>query len=50
MTDNEISYQIRGAVFGKQILTYLRLMNLHLGLLINFNTSDLRGSIQRIVN
>ena len=37
-------------VFGKQILTYLRLMNLHLGLLINFNTSDLKESIQRIVN
>ena len=37
-------------VFCKQILTYLRLLGLHLGLLINFNTADLKESIQRIVN
>ena len=37
-------------VFGKQLLTYLRLMNLHLGILVNFNTSNIRDSIQRIVN
>ena len=37
-------------VFCKQILTYLRLLDLHLGLLINFNTADLKESIQRIVN
>ena len=38
------------SVFGKQLLTYLRLMNLHLGILVNFNTSSIRDSIQRIVN
>ena len=38
------------AVYGKQLLTYLRLMDLHLGLLVNFNTSNIRDSIQRIVN
>ena len=37
-------------VFGKQLLTYLRLMELHLGILVNFNTSNIRDSIQRIVN
>ena len=37
-------------VFGKQLLTYLRLMNLHLGILVNFNMSYIRDSIQRIVN
>ena len=37
-------------VFGKQLLTYLRLMDLHLGILVNFNTSSIRDSIQRIVN
>ncbi len=37
-------------VFCKQILTYLRLLDLHLGLLINFNTADIKESIQRIVN
>ena len=37
-------------VFGKQLLTYLRLMELHLGILVNFNTRNIRDSIQRIVN
>ncbi|MBR1402188.1 MAG: GxxExxY protein [Prevotella sp.] len=37
-------------VFGKQLLTYLRLMNLHLGILVNFNTTSISDSIQRIVN
>ena len=37
-------------VFGKQLLTYLRLMGKHLGLLVNFNTDNILTSIQRIVN
>lgn len=37
-------------VFGKQLLTYLRLLNLHMGILVNFNTSNIRLSIQRIAN
>lgn len=37
-------------VFAKQTLTYLRLMNLHVGLLVNFNTSNLLEGIKRIVN
>lgn len=37
-------------VFAKQTLTYLRLMNLHVGLLVNFNTSNLLESIKRIIN
>ena len=37
-------------VYGKQVLTYLRLMNLHLGLLVNFNTDNILASMQRIVN
>ena len=37
-------------VFGKQLLTYLRLMNLHLGILVNFNTDNIMYSIQRVVN
>lgn len=39
-----------GEVHFKQLLTYLRLMDKKLGLLINFNTSNLKDSIQRIVN
>jgi GxxExxY protein len=34
----------------KQLLTYLKLSGLKLGLLINFNSSDLARSIIRIVN
>ncbi|MCH8841301.1 MAG: hypothetical protein IH831_11650, partial [Planctomycetes bacterium] len=34
----------------KQLLTYLRLKNLKLGLLINFNEEVIRTGITRIVN
>lgn len=38
------------AVHYKQLLTYLRLSDKKLGLLINFNSSTLKNSITRIVN
>ena len=37
-------------VHHKQILTYLRLANKKLGLLVNFNTIDINASIIRKVN
>ena len=37
-------------VHGSQVLTYLRLSGLSLGLLINFNVPLLRSGIQRVVN
>lgn len=37
-------------VHSKQLLTYLRLMNLPVGLLINFSGGTLREGLQRIVN
>lgn len=37
-------------VFSKQLLTYLRLMDKRVGILVNFNTDDILKSIQRIVN
>lgn len=37
-------------VHHKQILTYLKLTDLRLGLLINFNTVLLKDGIQRIAN
>ena len=37
-------------VHGKQILTYLRLMNLPVGLLINFGGATLKEGLQRVVN
>ncbi len=36
-------------VHHKQIFTYLKLTNLHLGLLINFNTPLLKDGLHRIV-
>jgi len=37
-------------VHGKQLLTYLRLMDLLLGLLMNFGTATFREGIKRVVN
>ena len=37
-------------LFAKQLLTYLRLLDKRVGLLVNFNTDDILTSIQRIVN
>lgn len=37
-------------VHGKQVLTYLRLLNLPLGLLINFGAATFKEGVKRIVN
>ena len=37
-------------IFDAQILSYMKLGNYKLGLLINFNTSSLKNAIVRIVN
>ena len=37
-------------VFAKQLLTYLRLLNKHVGLLVNFSAMNMQEGIQRIVN
>ncbi len=37
-------------VHPKQLLTYLRLMDLHLGLLINFGAPLLKDGLRRVVN
>lgn len=37
-------------VYYKQLLTYLKLSDKKLGLLVNFNTSNIASSIKRIVN
>jgi iron complex transport system substrate-binding protein len=37
-------------VHAKQVITYLRLLNLPIGLLINFGAPTLKEGIQRIVN
>ncbi len=37
-------------VFAKQLLTYLRLMDKRIGILVNFNTDNILSSITRIAN
>ncbi len=37
-------------VHSKQVLTYLKLMNLPVGLLINFGATTMKEGLQRIVN
>ena len=37
-------------VFNKQLLTYLRLLNKKVGLLVNFNTENILQSIYRVIN
>jgi GxxExxY protein len=44
------SVEAMASVHYKQVLTYLRLTNIKLGLLINFNEELLRTGIRRIVN
>jgi GxxExxY protein len=55
LVDDKVIIEIKSVealmdVHHKQLLTYLKLTGKKLGLLINFNTSDLRKSIIRIVN
>ena len=44
------SVEVLTPVCPKQVLTYLRLMNLRLGLLINFGAAHLKDGIKRIAN
>lgn len=37
-------------VFSKQLLTYLRLLDKRVGLLVNFNTDNILNAITRVVN
>jgi GxxExxY protein len=44
------SIEAIAAVHYKQLLTYLRLSGLHLGLLINLNVELIKDGIKRVVN
>ena len=55
LVENQIIVELKSVeemkkVFSKQLLTYLRLMNKKVGLLVNFNTEDILTSLKRIVN
>jgi GxxExxY protein len=44
------SVEVLAPVHKKQLLTYLRLTDLRLGLLINFNVELIKHGIQRVIN
>ncbi len=55
IVENEVIVEIKSiealaAVHHKQLLTYLKLTSLKVGLLINFNEVLLRNGLKRIVN
>lgn len=55
LVNNQVIVELKSVeemrpVFAKQLLTYLKLLDKRVGLLVNFNTSNLRESIKRIVN
>ena len=55
LVNNQVIVELKSVeemkpVFAKQLLTYLKLMDKRIGLLVNFNTNNLRESIKRIVN
>lgn len=55
LVENSIVLEIKSVeqllpVHEKQLLTYLKLTDKHLGLLVNFNESYLKRGIKRIVN
>jgi len=55
LVDDRVIIEIKSveelaAVHSKQLLTYLRLSNLQIGLLINFGSATLKEGLRRIVN
>ncbi|HEX6046437.1 MAG TPA: GxxExxY protein [Pyrinomonadaceae bacterium] len=55
VVDNKVVVEIKSVealipVHRKQLETYLRLMDIRLGLLINFNVELMKHGIQRVVN
>lgn len=55
LVENKVIVEVKSIenlaeVHHKQLITYLRLSGLKLGLLVNFNTTDITGSICREVN
>ncbi|MBL7748179.1 MAG: GxxExxY protein [Chitinophagaceae bacterium] len=55
IVENEVLVELKSvetltAVHPKQVLTYLKLTGLKLGMLLNFNEAILKNGIRRIVN
>ena len=55
LVENKVLIEVKsvenlGEVHHKQVLTYLRLSNLKLGILVNFNVQEIKNGIFRKVN
>jgi GxxExxY protein len=55
LIENQIIVELKSVeemkpVFAKQLLTYLRLLDKRVGLLVNFSSADIREGIKRIAN
>ena len=55
LVENQIIVELKSVeemkpVFAKQLLTYLRLLDKRVGLLVNFSSNNIREGIKRIVN
>ena len=55
LIENQIIVELKSveemkAVFAKQLLTYMRLMDKRVGLLVNFSSDNIREGIIRIAN
>ena len=55
LVENEIIIQVKSVlemhpVYTAQIITYLKLRNLHLGYLVNFNVALLKDGFKRVVH
>lgn len=55
IVENKVIIEIKSVeelskVHYKQVMTYLKLSGLKLGLLVNFNTNNIDSSIKRVVN
>jgi iron complex transport system substrate-binding protein len=55
MVENRVVVELKSVEFlapvhSKQVLTYLRLLNLPVGLLINFGAGTVKDGLRRIVN
>lgn len=55
LVENKVVVELKSTeknvpLYGKQVMTYIRLLNLPVGLLINFGTYNFKDGIQRVVN
>lgn len=55
LVENQIIVELKSVeemkpVFAKQLLTYLRLLDKRVGLLVNFSSNNIQEGIQRIAN